>query len=315
MLNIVISLIDGAETTPGDLTRQRTSTGRLPTTVLTSDRSLSTAYGRLTDTDTDGEFTRTRQKRRCCRPKVPSQRHLRRLAYHAFNALIPLLILLLVGMSLVDTFEPLLRAVEAATELEGVLTQDALLVTGTTDTNIVRAGTLAFVILLWSGARLFRAVNSAFAEIYGARKTQSSVANAATVPLVTAVNAALLTATVALGVTLDSVVDVSLSVFVGGTVATAASSVLLAFLLLVVFFPMYYLFPPAGVSARDPPRRAMCGPLLDRTVARLSHLRLDRRERRTVRYRRDRPAGSHLGLLRRTLSASRCRPQRPRRSG
>ncbi|WP_323172532.1 YihY/virulence factor BrkB family protein [Natrialba sp. PRR66] len=173
------------------------------------------------------------------------------LAYHAFNALVPLIILLLVGMSLVDALEPLLRAVEAATELEGVLTHDAILVTGTTDTNIMRAGTLAFVILLWSGARLFRAVNSAFAEIYGARKTQSSVANAATVTLVTAVNAALLTATVALGVTLVSVVGVSRSVFVGGAVATAASSVLLASLLFAVFFPMYYLFPPAGVSAGE----------------------------------------------------------------
>ncbi|ELY95870.1 hypothetical protein [Natrialba taiwanensis] len=79
-------------------------------------------------------------------------------AYHAFNALVPLLILLLVGMSLVDALEPLLRAVEAATELEDVLTHDAILVTGTTDTNIVRAGTLVFVILLWSGVRLFRAL-------------------------------------------------------------------------------------------------------------------------------------------------------------
>lgn len=96
------------------------------------------------------------------------------LAYHAFNALVPLLILLLVGMSLVDALEPLLRAVEAATELEGVLTHNALLVTRSSDTNIVRVRTLVFVILLWSGVRLFRAVNSAFAEIYRRSRPSAS---------------------------------------------------------------------------------------------------------------------------------------------
>ncbi|ELY93950.1 ribonuclease BN [Natrialba hulunbeirensis JCM 10989] len=173
------------------------------------------------------------------------------LAYHAFNTLVPLVILLLVGMTLVDALEPLLEMIEEAAGLEGMLTSDASEVAGDAGVDLARAGVLALAILLWSAARLFQAVNSAFTGIYGSRKDQSYVGSAMTVTIVTALNTALLTVTVALGVALVSVVGVSVSVFVGGVAATLISSIVLLGLLTVLFFPMYYLFPQADVSARE----------------------------------------------------------------
>lgn len=173
------------------------------------------------------------------------------LAYHAFNTLVPLVILLLVGITLVDALEPLVEALEGATGLEGMVTDGGVDEMAGGAGDRLRAALLALVVLLWSAARLFQAVNSAFTDVYGSRKDQSYAASAATVTVVTAVNTVLLTATVAVGVALVGVLGVSVSVLVGGLAATAVSSVALAGLLLVIFLPMYYLFPQADVSVRE----------------------------------------------------------------
>ena len=171
------------------------------------------------------------------------------LAYHAFNTLVPLVILLLVGVTLVDSLEPLLSSLESATGLDGAVT-DGGLEDATADGNVARtrAALLALFILLWSAVRLFQAVNSAFTDVYGSRRNESYVDAAATVTLVTALYVVLVTATLSVGVALVGVVGVSLSVLIGGFWATAASSALLAALLVAVFLPMYYLFPQPDVS-------------------------------------------------------------------
>ncbi|WP_306052869.1 YihY/virulence factor BrkB family protein [Natronococcus wangiae] len=173
------------------------------------------------------------------------------LAYHAFNTLVPLVILVLVGATLVDALEPILRALESATGLEGAVTEDGIEEAAGTAGDRVRAASLALVILLWSAARLFQAVNSAFTDVYDSRDDQSYVGNVVTVTAVTVVNAVLLTATFALGVALVSVVGVSLPVRAGGMPAAVGSAVVLAAVLPGVFFPMYYLFPQADVSAAE----------------------------------------------------------------
>lgn len=170
------------------------------------------------------------------------------LAYHAFNTLVPLVILALVGATLTDSLEPLVATLESAAGLEGVVTDGGLEEAAGNSGDRIRAAILALLILLWSAARLFQAVNSAFTDVYGSRKDESYVNTATTVTLVTVLNAALVTATVALAVALVSVVGISLSVFLGGVVATAASAVLLAILLVAVFTPMYYLFPQPDVG-------------------------------------------------------------------
>ena len=174
------------------------------------------------------------------------------LAYHAFNTLVPLVILLLVGVTLVDALEPLLRGLEEATGLGGTVTEGGL-EEATADGGVdrTRAALLALFILLWSAVRLFQAVNSAFTDVYGSRKRESYVDAAATVTLVTALYVVLVTATLSVGVALVGVVGVSLSVLVGGIWATVVSSALLAALLVAVFLPMYYLFPQPDVSITE----------------------------------------------------------------
>ncbi|WP_440770419.1 YihY/virulence factor BrkB family protein [Natronorubrum sp. DTA28] len=170
------------------------------------------------------------------------------LAYHGFNTLVPLVILALVAVTLVDALEPLVTALESASGLEGVVTDEGIEEMAGNGADRTRAALLALIILLWSAVRLFQAVNSAFTDVYGSRKRESYVNTAATVTLVTALNVVLVTATLAVGVTLVSVIGISLSILVGGVLATAASAVVLAGLLLTVFLPMYYFFPQPDVS-------------------------------------------------------------------
>ncbi|RQG99070.1 YhjD/YihY/BrkB family envelope integrity protein [Natrarchaeobius oligotrophus] len=175
------------------------------------------------------------------------------VAYHAFNTLVPLVILLLVGVTIVDSLEPLLEAVESATGLEGAVTDGGVDEVAGGAVDRTRAALLALVVLLWSAARLFQAVNSAFTDVYGARRDVSYANVAAAVTVVTALDVVLVTTTVAVGVALVGAVGVSISIHLAGVgvwavvLATAA----LAVLLTAVFLPMYYLFPQPDVSIRE----------------------------------------------------------------
>ncbi|RQG93343.1 YihY/virulence factor BrkB family protein [Natrarchaeobius chitinivorans] len=173
------------------------------------------------------------------------------LAYHAFNTLVPLIILLLVGVTLLDSLEPLVEALEAASGLEGMVTDSGMDEVADGSVDRTRAALLALVVLLWSATRLFQAVNSAFTDVYGSRRDVSYVSAATTVTIVTIVNTVLVTATIAAGVALVSVVGVSFSVLVDGVPAAIVSTVGLVVVLTVVFVPMYYLFPQPDVSLRE----------------------------------------------------------------
>jgi membrane protein len=173
------------------------------------------------------------------------------LAYHAFNTLVPLVILGLVAATLVEAFEPLLRSVTEAFELEDVVTDEMLEEAAGDAGARFRAAALALVILLWSAARLFQAVNSAFTDVYDSRDDQSYVGSVATVTAVTVLNAVLVTLTIAFAIGLVSVVGISVPVRGDGLLVAVGSAVVLALLLPVIFFPMYYLFPQVDVSATE----------------------------------------------------------------
>jgi membrane protein len=173
------------------------------------------------------------------------------LAYHAFNTLVPLVILGLVAATLVEAFEPLLRSVTEAFELEDVVTDEMLEEAAGDAGARFRAAALALVILLWSAARLFQAVNSAFTDVYDSRDDQSYVGSVATVTAVTILNAVLVTLTIAFAIGLVSVVGISVPVRGDGLLVAVGSAVVLALLLPVIFFPMYYLFPQVDVSATE----------------------------------------------------------------
>lgn len=173
------------------------------------------------------------------------------LAYHAFNTLVPLVILVLVGAALVDALEPILTGVAETFGLGSVLADAALEEVAGGRGDRRRAALLALAILLWSAVRSFQAINSAFTGIYGFRERQSYVGSVATVTLVTALNASLATVTIALGVVLVGVVGISLPIRAGGLLAAVGSAVGLLVALPLVFLPMYYLFPQTDVSVRE----------------------------------------------------------------
>lgn len=165
------------------------------------------------------------------------------LAYHAFNTLVPLIILLLVGVSVVDALDTVLRTLESVSGLDAAATEGTLdEVTGNGGGRL-RATGLAFVILAWSGVRLFQAINSTFTAVYGSRRRQS---------LSDAVIEVLLSSmTVVVVVALVGVVGVGLSLVVDGLWWRLLSPVLLFGLLVAAFLPMYYVYPQTDVSIRE----------------------------------------------------------------
>ncbi|WP_049888909.1 YihY/virulence factor BrkB family protein [Natronococcus occultus] len=173
------------------------------------------------------------------------------LAYHAFNTLVPLVILVLVGATLVDALEPILVGVAETFGLEDVLADAEIEEIAGGRGDRIRAALLALAILLWSAARSFQAINSAFTGIYGSREHQSYVGSITTVTAVTALNTLLATVTIALGVVLVGIVGISLPIQAGGLLAAVASAAGLLVALPLVFLPMYYLFPQTDVSVRE----------------------------------------------------------------
>ncbi|MFP9190412.1 YihY/virulence factor BrkB family protein [Natronosalvus vescus] len=166
------------------------------------------------------------------------------LAYHVFNTLVPFVILLLVAVTLVDSLEVALESLEADIGLEATGALETLEgVTGDGAGDRLRAAAIALVVFLWSTVRMFQATNSAFTGVYGSRKHQSFLEGI--------VNTSLITATVVVAVTLVGIVGVALSIVVDGTWFALVSPLVLFGLLVVAFFPTYYLFPEADVSARE----------------------------------------------------------------
>ncbi|KDE59048.1 ribonuclease BN [Halostagnicola sp. A56] len=170
------------------------------------------------------------------------------LAYHSFNALVPLVILLLVAVTVVDSLETVVDSLETMTGLEGVIDREHLDAVTSAGGNRTRAALLASGIFFWSSIRLFRAVNSAFTAVYGSRRTQSSLEAARSASLVTGLYTVLLVATVAVAVALVGALGVSASLIFTGPLATGASLLVLTGLLFVLFLPMYYVFPQPNVS-------------------------------------------------------------------
>ncbi|MFP8955259.1 YihY/virulence factor BrkB family protein [Natrialbaceae archaeon A-CW3] len=166
------------------------------------------------------------------------------LAYHAFNTLVPFVILLLVAVTAVDAIETALETLEADLGLEATAALASLeAVTGDGAGDRLRAAVIALVVFLWSTGRMFQATNSAFTGVYGSRKHQTLPGSI--------VNTSLITVTVLLAVALVGTIGVALSVVVDGTWWALLSPFVLFGLLVVAFFPTYYLFPEADVTARE----------------------------------------------------------------
>lgn len=163
------------------------------------------------------------------------------LAYFGFTSLLPVALLVVILLTAVGGDAVAERTLSVVSSVLG----ERL---GSTVTDVVLAEedrlpttVVGLVVLLWSGLRLFRSTDRAFAAVYGERSAVSIPA--------TFRNAVLVFLTNLLALALLGGVGIWLGLS-GGVVSAAAPVVLFA-ALVVVFLPMFYVFPRVGVSLRE----------------------------------------------------------------
>jgi membrane protein len=165
------------------------------------------------------------------------------IAYYAFVSLLPLLLLLLVVFSTIGG-EAL--AEDAAGLAGAYLTpQGQELITDALSGSAgeVGASVAGLAILLWSALRVFRAMDIAFARIYGTSADRSllgGLEKGVLVLIAIGLALAVMTATGAVFARLEAVPYIGL-----------LSPLALLAGLTAIFFPMYYLFPNADVTVRE----------------------------------------------------------------
>lgn len=165
------------------------------------------------------------------------------LAYYAFNSLVPLLVLAYAALTTFGTVPALAHALELMTgvsagEFEGAISQ-----MGGSGAGRIRAVTLALVISVWSTHRMFRAVDSIFAEVYGVRRERSTTRGF--------LDSTLVLVTVTVGVAVMAGLGVALAVRVSGLLWLGLGPVVLWLSLAVVFVPMYYVLSGPDVSVAE----------------------------------------------------------------
>lgn len=165
------------------------------------------------------------------------------LAYYAFNSLIPLFLLLVIGVAVAGELGAASRVVGTVSGIDAGTVDPVLRdVVGNT-TGRRRAAVLAVGILLWSSVRMFQAVNNAFGAVYETRKPQSSVR--------AVFDTLLILGTVAVALVLLAVVGVAVSFAAEGPLWGVATLLLLFVSLFGVFLPMYYRFPGVSMTLRE----------------------------------------------------------------
>lgn len=165
------------------------------------------------------------------------------LAYHAFNSLIPALLLAFAGMSYVGELVALSPILAATMGVSEDAFREVLQQAGSNQTGQLRAVTIAAVIFLWSAGRLFDSMQSAFEEVYGATESKRRVE--------LLVNVAIAFGTMAIAVVVITLLGAALTTVLSGVRLWLITPLLLVAVLFVVFFPMYYLFPHSSVNVRE----------------------------------------------------------------
>ena len=154
------------------------------------------------------------------------------LAYHMFSSAIPLFLLIFVGVSLTSSPDVLVPGLEtvAGSGATRFLRQNI-----GNGAGRWRAAVIAAVLLLWNAVRMFESLHGIFAELYDARKEASMRDRLSDVALGLAVVAAAFALLAVVGVALPFVVKRAAWSYLGPVVLFVA--------LVLVFFPLYYVFP------------------------------------------------------------------------
>lgn len=165
------------------------------------------------------------------------------VAYYAFVSLVPLLLLGLAVGSLVGGDAIASAVVE---ELGGLLTtegeslvQEAL----TQDSGRSGATIAGIVLLVWSGLKVFRAVDAAFSQVYGVDSPESVVEQLR--------EGTIVLGSVGLGVTVVVALNGILPSFGAIPAPDLVGVVLTLVLLPVIFMPIYYAFPDVPMTVGE----------------------------------------------------------------
>ncbi|MGB9964654.1 YihY/virulence factor BrkB family protein [Halobacterium sp. CBA1126] len=165
------------------------------------------------------------------------------VAYYAFVSLIPLLVLAVAvstalgDVGLADAVVGSLEAFLAPSGEQAL--RDAL----TNDRGRTGATAVSLLLLTWSALKLFRGLDVAFSQVYGARKAESLLEQLVDGAVV------LLTLPLAAGAAIAVTVVVPYLEVV--PYLDLASAVTLPVALTLVFLPAYYVFPDVEMGARE----------------------------------------------------------------
>jgi YihY family inner membrane protein len=165
------------------------------------------------------------------------------LAYYAFVSLLPLLVLATVLGSVLFGEEIAGYLVSVTGDLLAPTAREMVRETVVSAAGREEATAVGVVLLLWSGLRLFRALDVAFSRVYGAPPVESLVEQVYDALVAFASIAVAVLAVVLLGAVLPALAHLPL--------VDAAAFVLLFVALMGVFFPIYYLFPDVPITPRE----------------------------------------------------------------
>src|SRR5699024_956335 len=149
--------------------------------------------------------------------------------------LVPLLLLIVVTVTVLGGDALAVRTITRATDT--LVPENAALLRGIVFSAVNReqATVISIVVLLWGALLTFRALNTAFADIYGSHGERSLLGTVADIVLVFVVIVVAVVAMVVGGVVLSVFVDTQLWKTLGPAIVFAV--------FVVVFAPLYYILP------------------------------------------------------------------------
>jgi membrane protein len=162
------------------------------------------------------------------------------IAYHAFVSLLPLFVLLLIVVSSIGN-----RTLEQSLI---VITQ-AILTPGADDVLVdqirqARQSTslslLGIAVLLWGTLRIFRGLDTAFSDIYESERQNTTTDQI--------FDSMVVLFTFGLSVVVAAIIETVIPSYNSSSVMWIVQQLLLALGLMIIFYPMYYIFPDSDLS-------------------------------------------------------------------
>ncbi len=165
------------------------------------------------------------------------------LAYYAFVSLLPLLVLTLVVSTFVGGEEIAVYLVEASGEVLAPTGQDMVRNAVLNAAGQGQATVIGVALLLWSALKFFRALDIAFSRVYGVEDTENIVSQMKDALIVLFAIGAAVVVAVALGGAAPLLYRIPF--------VNLLSTLVLPVALVMVFFPIYYVFPDIPLRPRE----------------------------------------------------------------